>query len=84
MWFLTSFNSSHFLNNLAQCDVPKLFLIGSRDNFTGVGSFKRLVQGYVKDPKKVEVIDGADHFWFGEEGKVCAVVDGWMRELGVL
>ena len=45
----------------AQKKRPKLFLIGSADNFTSMPTFQDFV-GHFTEPKTVRVIEGCDHF----------------------
>lgn len=63
---------------------PTLFIIGTRDQFTSAAKLERFVRERVKDPKQIEVVDGADHFWFGREEQVCALVVNFLQRWGVL
>jgi hypothetical protein len=49
--------------------VPKLFICGSEDTFVSPHKVKRLV-GEAAPPSEYEVVFGADHFWWGFEGKI--------------
>ena len=49
--------------------VPKLFICGSEDSFISPHKVKRLV-GEAAPPSECEVVSGADHFWWGFEGKI--------------
>jgi len=53
--------------------VPKLFLCGSEDSFISPHKVKRLV-GEAAPPSECEVVFGADHFWWGFEGKIASKV----------
>ncbi len=53
--------------------VPKLFICGSEDSFISVHKVKRLA-GEAAPPARCEVITGADHFWWGFEGKITPPV----------
>ena len=52
--------------------APKLLICGDKDHDFPVGQFVFLAKRYT-DPKQVEVLDGADHFFRGREGDVAAL-----------
>ena len=59
--------------------VPVLLVTGARDDIApadGVRSFAR----QVGERCRVEVIEGADHFWSGHEARLVEVVVGFLRE----
>lgn len=49
---------------------PKLFIVGDSDEFVSAdwlaGEVERLAE-----PKQLEIIPGADHFWYGYEGEAA-------------
>ena len=49
--------------------IPKLFICGSEDSFISPHKVKRLA-GEAAPPTECEAVFGADHFWWGFEGKV--------------
>ncbi len=49
---------------------PKLLICGDQDHDFPVGQFAFLAKRYA-DPKQVEVLNGADHFFRGREGVVA-------------
>ena len=51
---------------LRNCFKPKLLLSGGGDNFTSPGRFLEFCQT-LPDPKEYQIIEGADHFWWGYE-----------------
>jgi alpha/beta superfamily hydrolase len=64
---------------MKRCDKPKLLITGSDDYMVTAET----VSGYFKDavePKKLEVIDGADHFWGGFEREMAKLVAGFVKE----
>ena len=75
-WALTLFNTSYYLQNM-ESNKPKLFIIGTHDNFTSIGNFNRYVSGF-KDPKDVEIIEGIDHFFYKQELKLFQLVESWL------
>jgi alpha/beta superfamily hydrolase len=48
---------------------PKLLLWGSKDLALPAADLASFTEG-LPDPKQYEVVSGADHFWWGYEGKV--------------
>ncbi|MDM8000041.1 MAG: alpha/beta fold hydrolase [Dehalococcoidia bacterium] len=58
--------------------VPKLFICGSEDGFISPQKVKRLV-GEAAPPSECEVISGADHFWWGFEGKIAPKVAAFLK-----
>ena len=58
--------------------VPKLFICGSEDSFISPHKVKRLVGG-AAPPSECEVVFGADHFWWGFEGKIAQKVSAFFR-----
>ena len=56
--------SKYEFQDLAACNLPKLFVQGSLDQFGPVNQLERLFSG-LAEPKQLVVIDGADHFFDG-------------------
>lgn len=52
---------------------PKLFITGERDQLAPPAQLLNLVER-LPEPKDVEIIPGADHFWWGAEQEVAARV----------
>jgi len=58
--------------------VPKLFLCGSHDDFISPEEVKRL-SGGLPEPNRCEIIQGADHFWWGYEGEIAERVAAFFQ-----
>lgn len=58
---------------LKGCHKAKLFISGSRDDFTPVSQFLQFCRS-LPEPKECATIEGADHFWWGHEGAVAASI----------
>ncbi|MHA1632838.1 MAG: PhoPQ-activated protein PqaA family protein, partial [Candidatus Freyarchaeota archaeon] len=43
---------------------PKFFICGSRDDFVDLEELRRRV-AELPEPKELEIVPGADHFWWG-------------------
>jgi len=67
---------------LQTCAKPKLFVSGARDQFGPRAQLENVVEG-VPEPKKLVLIEGADHFFEGRLRELRAVVEPWIREVVV-
>lgn len=64
---------------LHDCDRPKLFVSGARDQFGPRAKLEALVTS-AAEPKKLIVIDGADHFFEGRLRELRETIEGWVRQ----
>ncbi|HZZ15476.1 MAG TPA: alpha/beta fold hydrolase [Candidatus Sulfotelmatobacter sp.] len=64
---------------LGDCGKPKLFVSGGRDHFGPRVQLEALVAS-AAEPKKLVVIDGADHFFEGRLQELRETIEGWVRE----
>ncbi|KAJ3338335.1 hypothetical protein HDU93_009635 [Gonapodya sp. JEL0774] len=82
-WALTLFDTSRFIEACTSgcSNVPKFFVMGDADNFTGVESVRELVEEQIEGRKGFVVVAGADHFFGGEEDRVCDPVEEWLTSL---
>ncbi|OGN95397.1 MAG: hypothetical protein A2Z77_03965 [Chloroflexi bacterium RBG_13_51_36] len=58
---------------LKKCLKPKLLVLGSKDNFVATSDFLEFCQT-LPEPKQCEIIEGADHSWWGYESRMAAEV----------
>jgi uncharacterized protein len=58
---------------------PKLFVSGARDQFGPRAKLEELVRS-VPQPRKLVVIEGADHFFEGRLRELREAIEGWMRQ----
>ena len=58
---------------------PKLFVSGARDQFGPRARLEELVAS-VPEPKKLVVIEGADHFFEGRLRELREAIEGWVRQ----
>ena len=65
---------------LKDCPKPKLFISGSRDDFTSVDQFLEFCQNLTQ-PKECECIEGANHFWWGYETHLAAKVTAFFTKV---
>lgn len=76
LWALTFFNGSSYLAK-AKSTKPKLFLVGTKDNFTSLRNFERYVEDF-PEPRQLEIVEGADHFFFNREMDLASAVEKWL------
>jgi len=63
---------------LHDCAKPKLFVSGARDQFGPRTKLEELVAS-IPGPKKLVVIEGADHFFAGRLRELRQAIEGWIR-----
>lgn len=64
---------------LKDCRKPKLFVSGARDQFGPRAKLQSLVDP-LPEPKKLVVIEGADHFFEGRLRELREAIENWMKE----
>ena len=63
---------------LRDCVKPKLFVSGARDQFGPRTKLEELVAS-VPEPKKLVVIEGADHFFGGRLSELREAIENWVK-----
>ncbi|KAI9029190.1 Alpha/Beta hydrolase protein [Hyaloraphidium curvatum] len=77
---ITLYSGTLVLNNASRYRGPKLLLFGSEDDLAG--NYRQgLLPRLDKERLRVEVVEGADHFWYGEEGEITERVRPWLRDV---
>ncbi len=61
---------------LGDCSKPKLFVSGSRDQYSPRETLTRLVE-IAPEPKELVIVDGADHFFEGHLTEMQAAIRDW-------
>ena len=64
---------------LAACSKPKLLVSGTRDQFASKPQLERLI-AVAPEPRKLALIEAADHFFEGRLREVRDVIEAWVRE----
>jgi hypothetical protein len=67
------------LDFLRDCGRPKLFVSGARDQFGPRAKLEDLVDS-LPEPKKLVIIEGADHFFEGRLRELRETIEGWVKE----
>ena len=76
-------NRVYKLDFLQSCLKPKLFVSGENDKYGPRERLERFVDA-VPEPKKLVIIDNADHFFEGRLRELREAVEAWIKEqLGV-
>ena len=70
---------TYTLEFLQDCMKPKLFVSGARDQFGPRAKLEALVAS-APEPKKLVVIEGADHFFAGRLRELREAIETWVRE----
>jgi uncharacterized protein len=65
---------------LQTCAKPKLLVSGARDQFGPRVQLQRLVDS-LAEPRKLVLIEGADHFFEGRLRELREAIEGWVREI---
>jgi len=65
---------------LHDCVKPKLFVSGARDQF-GPRSKLEALAASVPEPKKLVIIEGADHFFEGRLRELREAVENWVKDV---
>jgi alpha/beta superfamily hydrolase len=64
---------------LRECTKPKLFVSGARDQFGPRAKLEAMVNS-LPEPKKLVVIEGADHFFEGRLRELRETIEAWVKE----
>ncbi len=70
---------SYDLDVLRSCKKPKLFVSGSRDQFGPRAKLEELVSA-LPEPKKLVIIDSADHFFEGRLREMREAIEIWIKD----
>ncbi|MGO9124417.1 MAG: alpha/beta hydrolase [Terriglobales bacterium] len=71
---------SYDLDFLHTCRKPKLLVSGTRDQFGPKAKFDQLAQT-LPEPKKLVLIEAADHFFEGRLKELRDTIEAWVREV---
>ena len=61
---------------LRQCAMPKLFVSGSRDQFSPRSNLEKLVE-IAPEPKELVIVEGGDHFFEGHLPEMQTAIRNW-------
>jgi alpha/beta superfamily hydrolase len=64
---------------LRGCAKPKLIIQGGNDQYGSRANLEALF-AVLPEPKRLAVVEGADHFFTGQLDEVGAAIDGWLGE----
>ncbi|MDX2128203.1 MAG: alpha/beta family hydrolase [Chloroherpetonaceae bacterium] len=72
------FDPEREMVNLTTCTKPKFLLCGERDEFSPMEKLKPFLDS-VAEPKTVEIMPDADHFFTGRQHEVKALIETWVK-----
>jgi uncharacterized protein len=72
-------NRTYDLDFLQSCCKPKLFVSGSRDQYGPRAKVEALVNS-LPEPKKLVIIDSADHFFEGRLREMRDAIASWIKD----
>jgi alpha/beta superfamily hydrolase len=64
---------------LQNCTKPKLFISGDRDQFGPRAKLEKVVEA-LPEPKKLLIVEGADHFFEGRLRELRVGIESWIKE----
>jgi alpha/beta superfamily hydrolase len=64
---------------LQGCTLPKLFVSGARDQFGPRTNLEQLVAS-LPEPKRLVIVEGADHFFAGRLAELRNAIEDWISE----
>jgi alpha/beta superfamily hydrolase len=73
--------SRYDFSQIQTCAQAKLFVQGSKDEFGAVADLERFVAA-LSEPKRLKVIDGADHFFEGKLDELSKAVSEFIKDFG--
>jgi alpha/beta superfamily hydrolase len=67
------------LSYLRECRKPKLFIQGGSDQFGSQENVNELFDA-LPEPKKLVIVEQADHFFTGKLNQMTAAIGTWLDE----
>ncbi|HKN62367.1 MAG TPA: alpha/beta fold hydrolase [Candidatus Acidoferrales bacterium] len=67
------------LSYLRSCEKAKLIIQGGNDEFGSRAKVEALF-ATMPEPKRLVIVEGADHFFAGKLDQVAAAIDAWLSE----
>lgn len=64
---------------LKRLHKPKLIIWGDQDEFVGITAEE--MAHIVAGPKRLVLVGGADHFWYGYEDEICTIVTAFFEDV---
>ncbi len=65
---------------LQDCIKPKLFVSGSRDEFTSEARLRQIYES-AAEPKELVIVEGGDHFFAGHLPEMQKAIHDWVTKL---
>jgi alpha/beta superfamily hydrolase len=74
-------NDSDF-SYLRECTKPKLFVVGTQDQFAARDLVESVVESF-PEPKRLVFVEGANHFFTGKLDQLDRALTEWVEEQGM-
>ena len=68
---------------LQTCSKPKLFVSGARDQYGPRAKLEQLVNS-LPEPRRLVLIEGADHFFAGRLRELRETIEKWLKEAATI
>jgi alpha/beta superfamily hydrolase len=65
---------------LRSCPKPKFLISGDKDDVISAEQFLKFCQS-LAEPEQCEIVEGADHFWWGYESRLAAKVIAFFTDV---
>jgi alpha/beta superfamily hydrolase len=72
--------SKYDFAHIVECDLPKLFVQGSLDEFGSPADLKKFVER-LSEPKELKIIEGADHFFENHLDELEQTISGFIESV---
>jgi hypothetical protein len=69
------------MSYMESCTKPKLLVSGGNDEY-GAREKVEALFGAMPEPKRLRIVEGADHFFAGRLAEVSAEIAAWLKESG--
>lgn len=77
-WLLCFHGKFHANQARQRTSLPRLYILGSRDNFTTEPAFREWVSSFPRETTTGAVLKGADHFFHKREADCMAIIATWL------
>jgi len=79
MRFLLMFNHKyHAKQAKKRLDLPRLCIMGDKDNFTSISTIEKELLSYPKESTTLEIIKDVDHFFVGQTKMLVEPIENWL------
>lgn len=77
-WLLCFNGEYHATQGRKRSTLPRLFVLGSKDNFTSEPDFRELVTSHELQTTTGAILKGSDHFFHRREKDLMSIIGQWL------